>query len=131
MIVKPKLYELVNNNYTQLGGYLLNGVEFLDEIILSNWELKSEIKFTSNNQIINLVNYINSVAFKINKNVLDFILKNNNKYYFFIEPNKIHDLALKTRLTKDEKKELESFYSKKYLEANILGLADLFKNIWC
>jgi hypothetical protein len=39
MIVNGKLYKLIDNNYLELGGYLLNGVEYTDEIILSIWDL--------------------------------------------------------------------------------------------
>ena len=76
-----------------------------------------------------MVNNINTVAFKINENVLDFILKNNNEYNFFTFHNYIHPLTLKSKLNSKEKKELEAFYSKKYLEQNILGLATLFRDV--
>jgi hypothetical protein len=36
MIVPPRSYKWVNNNYTQLGGYLLNDKEYTDLIILPN-----------------------------------------------------------------------------------------------
>lgn len=40
MIVKPKLYEWGSSDYVQLGGYLLNDLEYTDSIILPNYELK-------------------------------------------------------------------------------------------
>ena len=83
MIVKPKLYEMKDNIYIQLGGYLLNDIAYTDGIILPNWELKGETTIASNNKIVDLVNNINSVAFRINQNVLDFFIKNNNRYNFF------------------------------------------------
>jgi len=78
-----------------------------------------------------MVNKINSVAFKINENVLDFILSNNDKYGFFTNPNDNHPLTLKNekQLSLSEKKEIESFNSKKHLELNILGLATIFRNV--
>jgi len=51
----------------------LNGEEYTDEIILSNWELSSKSRFLEGNDNLDKVNKINSVAFKINGNVLDFI----------------------------------------------------------
>jgi hypothetical protein len=114
-------------NYIQLGGYLLNDIEYTDKIILSNWELSAETKFLSKNEIFDMVNFINSVPFKINENVLDFILENNNKYNFYIDSNYIHPLTLKKKLTKTEAKVLESFYSKKFIEQNILGLASIYR----
>lgn len=62
-----------DNNYLELGGYLLNGVEYTDEIILSNWELRSQSSLLERNDIVDMVNKINSVALKINGKVLDFI----------------------------------------------------------
>jgi hypothetical protein len=90
MIVPGKLYKLIDNNYLELGGYLLNGEEYTDERILSNWELSSNSQILERNDIVDMVNKINSVAFKINENVLDFILLNNDKYDFFTKANYIH-----------------------------------------
>jgi DNA-directed RNA polymerase len=74
-----------------------------------------------------MVNCVNSVQFKINKNVLEFILANNNLYNFFIDSNYIHPLTLKSKLTKAEGLELEEFYNQRFKEQNILGLATLFR----
>jgi hypothetical protein len=65
------------------GGYLLNDIEYTDKIILDNWELSSESKLLVENDICDMVNYINSVSFKRTENVLDFILAKNDKYNFF------------------------------------------------
>jgi DNA-directed RNA polymerase len=124
------------NNYLELGGYLLNGEEYTDEIILSNWELSSQSKLLDHNDIISMVNKINSVAFKINGNVLDFILLNNDKYNFFTNVNYIaaqasNPLTLKKKLTLFEKRKLEYFNSRKHLELNILGLATIFREVPC
>ena len=106
MIVPGKLYKLNDNNYLELGGYLLNGEEYTDEIILSNWEFSSKSRLLEWNDISEMVNKINSVAFKINGNVLDFILLNNEKYGFFTNANYIHPLNLKEKLTFSEKREI-------------------------
>nr|QWO71370.1 RNA polymerase [Termitomyces sp. T123] len=129
MIVPGKPYKLKDNNYLELGGYLLNGEEYSDEIILSNWELSSNSAILERNEICDMVNKINSVAFKINENVLDFILLNNDKYDFFIKANYIHPLSLKESLNLAEKREMESFKSRKYLELNILGLVHIFREV--
>jgi DNA-directed RNA polymerase len=76
-----------------------------------------------------MVNKINAVWFRINNDVLDFILNNNNRYNFFIDNNYNHPLAFKNKLNSSELKELEGFHSKKYLEQNILGLSVLFKDV--
>jgi len=129
MIVPGKLYKFNPNKELELGGYLLNGEEYTDEIILANWELSSESKLLERNDISDMVNKINSVAFKINGNVLDYILLNNDKYGFFTKANSIHPLSLKQKLTLREQREIESFNSRKHLEINILGLATIFRDI--
>jgi hypothetical protein len=116
-----------NDAKIELGGYLLNGIEYTDKIISSNWELSTENKFLLNNSVFDMVNCVNSVQFKINKNVLEFILANNNLYNFFIDSNYIHPLTLKSKLTKAEGLELEEFYNQRFKEQNILGLATLFR----
>ena len=77
MVTKPNLYKLGNGDYLEFGGYLLNGIEYTDKIILSNWELSSESKLLDKNKICDMVNKISSVPFKINEKVLDFIFLNN------------------------------------------------------
>jgi DNA-dependent RNA polymerase len=118
-----------NDDNIQLGGYLLNGIEYTDKIISRNWELSTENKFLPNNSVFDMVNFVNSVQFKINENVLDFILANNYLYNFFIDPNYIHPLTLKSKLTKGEGLELEKFYSQRFTEQNILGLAILYSEV--
>ena len=113
-----------------MGGYLLNDIEYTDSLILENWELAQETKISNKNIIYDMVNNISSVAFSINKNVLDFIFNNYIKYNLLIDPDYIHPLTLKTKLTKKEQLELESFNSKKKdLEQNILGLGNIFRDV--
>jgi hypothetical protein len=129
MIVKPKEYK--GNDNSQLGGYLLNDIEYTDSIILPNYELKHQSSILKNNIIYNSVNSLSSVEFKINVEVLDFILniENNKKYQFYTEYDDIHPLTHKTKLTKTELKLLESFNSRKDLEQNIIGLSLIFREV--
>lgn len=55
MVTKPNLYKLGNGDYLEFGGYLLNGIEYTDKIILSNWELSSESKLLDKNKICDMV----------------------------------------------------------------------------
>jgi len=102
---------------------------YSNDIILPNSELSSKSTLLSNNIICSIVNKINSVGFRINSAVLEFILNNNKRYNFFIDNKYIYPLAFKNKLNSLELKELERFNSKKYLEQNILGLSFLFKDI--
>jgi DNA-directed RNA polymerase len=119
MIVKPKPY-----SKDSLGGYLLNDIEYTDPLILENKEFVEETKILNDNVIFDMVNKVSCVAFTINKEVLDFILKNYTKYDLLIDP-----LSLNEKLKIRERKELESFNSKRDLEQNILGLAIAYQHL--
>ena len=130
MIVKPKMYtrNIVNGkNKEILGGYLLNDEKFTDSMIIPNWELKKSSFIKEDNVIYNLINNVNSVGFKINKDMLDFINTYNDKFNLLITPY-LED-KIKTRLSKAEYTNLESYISKLDLQENILGLAKVYSNI--
>jgi hypothetical protein len=134
MIVKPKKYSINwDTGREVLGGYLLNDKEFVSSLIISNYELKDQSKILRDNSIFNMVNNISSVAYKINVQVLDFILEKNLDYGLFLDPNFKHPLLIKkekgNKLTKLEKTNLDSFLSRVQLEMNILGLALIFKYV--
>jgi hypothetical protein len=136
MIAKPKNYERVNfyredgTKYTieKLGGYFLNNLFNNDEIIINNWRLKFESKIKDFNMIYDTINKMSSVGFKINKNVLNFIIEFNEVYDLTLI-DKIHPLEVKQKkdkLTKKESKELESFISQKRVQDNIIALAYVY-----
>jgi DNA-directed RNA polymerase len=80
-----------------------------------------------------MVNQISSVGYKINIQVLEFILEKGLDYSLILDPNFKHPLSIKiengNKLTKLEKSTLESFLSKRQLEMNVLGLALIFKYV--
>ena len=126
MIVRPKPY----TNMTD-GGYLLNDEYTTDSIIQNKWNNREPSQIKNKNVIYDLINNINSVGYKINTNVLEFILYRRPDY-FKDEINDFrykHPLLDKRKLTKKEKVELDSYLSKKELQENILGLASVFSNI--
>jgi hypothetical protein len=134
MIVKPKKYSMNwDTGKEVLGGYLLNDKEFVNNLIISNPELKDQSKILRDNSIFDMVNKISSVGYKINIQVLDFILDNSLDFDIILDPNFKHPLFIKkekgNKLTKLEKTTLDSFLSRRQLEMNILGLALIFKNV--
>jgi hypothetical protein len=133
MIVKPKDYSLSESGKEILGGYLLNDKEFVSPLIIKNSELKDQSVIDKNNYIYKMINNMSSVGFKINEDVLDFILTNGVKYNLVIDPDYVHDLELKKKegktLSLYETKDLDSFISKRNLERNIIGLALIYRNI--
>lgn len=127
MIVNPKKYIKDDNGQVKLGGYLLNDVEFDTPVIIHNPELREQSVISNTDSLYKTINNINSVGFKINTEVLDFIYNNAQTYKLVTDPKFIHPLEFKKKLTMHEAKELEGFRSKKYLEMNILGIANIYR----
>lgn len=127
MIVKPKLYGRIKNVEGKvkevLGGYLLNDEKFTDSIIIPNWELKKSSVIKDNNVVYNLVNNLNSVGFKINKDMLNFLDVYADEYNLLLPPI---TQQVKSRISKSEYNKLESYVSKLDLQENILGLARVY-----
>lgn len=77
MVVEPKSY-----GDGILGGYLLNGDKYDNNIIIRSSDLKYRSQLQHENKVYNLVNGVMKVPYKINTELLDFILdKNNNTKY--------------------------------------------------
>lgn len=72
---------------------------------------------------------MNGVPYKINEELFYFMLENNHKYNFFIPENEVHPLSLKTKLSKAEISELESFKSKQYLDNNVMNIAYIYSRV--
>ena len=134
MIVKPKEYYIdEKTGIHKLGGYLLNDIEIINSLIIKNSNLREQSTFISNS-VINMVNNMSSVGFKINIEVLNFILENGYKFNLLLDSNLINDLESKLKKNSDkinisEMKKLESFNSQKRLELNILGISLIYKNV--
>ena len=134
MIVKPKPYYRIklSDGYVKehLGGYLLNDIAYTDEIIKQKWNNKINTEIRDENVIYNLVNNINSVGFKINTDVLDFI-NTYRSIYDLIETDRDNsgNLLTKSKLNESEYRELESYLSKRVQENNILGIAKAYSHI--
>jgi hypothetical protein len=91
MIVEPKIWSDKN-----IGGYLLDEFNELvknNEIVRSNPYLKIQSSIT--NTQINTINFLNSIPFEINKNMLNFIKIEGEKEgsIIFNGYNKLHPLA--------------------------------------
>lgn len=124
----PMISPPVKWNSKTYGGYLNNGVEF-DPLIKPS--RKSSLKTTLNGDkkhiIYNTINYMSQIPYRINIEVLNFILENYEK------------LGLKTSIhpatnnyytsTRKIKTEIENNNSLFYLSKNIIGLAKLLSNV--
>ena len=76
IIVKLKQYiqQTVNTQIIKrLDRYLWNNIKTSNTLIIDKWNLKEFSEIKKDNVIYNLVNNINSVGYKINKDLLNFI----------------------------------------------------------
>ena len=132
MIVPPKKYTRVDGKDI-LGGFLLNDIDYTLPLIIKNSELKEQSSIKDVNIIFDTVNNLSSVGYKINTDVLEFILEKGIEYDLITDPDFKHPIEIKKinqkKLTISENNSLDSFLSKKQLEMNILGLALTFKNV--
>jgi hypothetical protein len=131
MIVKPKNYKKVGDKEI-LGGYLLNGELYEDAIIIKNSRLRSNSIISDNNIIYETINNMSSVGYKINKDVLNFIYLYNDKFNLTLINSKHpleNNVIRKKKLYKRELSDLESFRSKRFVQENILAIADIFENV--
>lgn len=120
MIVPPKKY-----SKEALGGYYLNDVEY-DETLISrkrNFGIPSEIE--DNNVIYNSINNMMRTPFKVNKDLLNYLLEYNYKHKLLISSDQKHKLE-NIKRTKIQEKEYQQFLSKKILERYILLIAHIF-----
>jgi len=101
MIVPHKtFYREIKTGENILGGYLLNDREFVYSLIIENSKLKEQSIIGDNNLLFNTVNRLSNVGFKINTEVLEFILDKGLDYKLFTDPNFIHPLEIKKKKIK-------------------------------
>lgn len=72
MVVKPKPY-IQSDDHISLGGYLNNDVFYTKSMFIDKVGYKNSTVLNKENDVINLINGMNSVKYKINKDTLDFI----------------------------------------------------------
>ena len=121
MIVEPKKYDKEN-----LGGYLLNNVKYSDELIIHKDIIKDKSLIKDDNVIYDMVNRISSTPYKINNELLDYIL--NNKHNLLMDPDEPSIYENIENKSKHQRAKHSSYISKINLQETILGIAEFFKN---
>jgi hypothetical protein len=128
MIVEPKPY-----NNDELGGYLLNDNEYEENIITKKIGMKESSKILSNNIIYDSVNNMMKTAFKINIELLNYLISYNDDHKLLIlEGDIIYKNLSDTDLNKmdpKEKKLYQQYLSKKLLHDYIINIATAYKNV--
>lgn len=121
MVVEPKDY-----TSESLGGYLLNNVKTSDGLIIEKSGYKHTSELNNSSIIYKLVNGVSKVPYKINQELLDFVI--NNKHLGLLidntKPHKYQDI----NRTKYQDKVYKSYVSKLLLQENILDIASIYRN---
>lgn len=129
MIVRPKLWERKKSEQgirEILGGYLLNDEKYVRPLLIPKWNFGKPTLINDENLVYDLVNNVNSVGYKVNKDVMEFIGSYGLEFDLVISTAYIHPLSLKPKLTKAKYVELTSFLSQRDLQESILILAELY-----
>ena len=125
MIIEPKSYDK-----DKLGGYLLNDVEYDDGIITKKIGLKEYSRILDNNIIYCSVNGMMKTAFKINKNLLNYLIDYNHEHKLLtMNEDSIYKNIEESSLDSKEKKLYQKYLSKKLLHDYVIRIAILYKNV--
>jgi hypothetical protein len=104
-----------------LGDYLSNDNYIEDDLFINKKGYRDITVLMPNNSVINLINRVNNIAYKINKDVLNFI------ELYSIEKGTILKEFRENPLKK--KKNLRSLTNSIYAKANILNIAETYLSI--
>lgn len=128
MIVEPKPYSI-----DELGGYLLNDNEYDEHIITKKIGMKQASNILENNIIFYSVNNMMKTAFKINIELLKYLIDHNDEHKLLIlEGDNIYKNLNDTDLNNmdpKEKKLYQQYLSKKLLHDYIINIAITYKNV--
>jgi hypothetical protein len=125
MIVEPKDYVCTSSTNLTLksGGYYLNNELFTQPLVNKNYE-QSDNPIVSSTMVVDTLNNMMKVPFKINTDLLDFILDNQKLLLL----DDYHPLIDKVNRSKREEREYQSYVSQKILEDYVLLIAITFRD---
>lgn len=136
MIIKP-LPIVINNEgkLIQFGGSLSNNKYKMSTLRSHSYENISANDMTYTNNVINAINFVNSVEYTINKELYYIITHNNfiknNENLIYFTPH--HQTGEINKLLKDKKHHEVSYiykYNSKYIsDVSILNIAKLMLNV--
>lgn len=118
------------NEYSdnKLGGFLLNNFEYAEPLISYKHGYSIPSVIEEENIIYNTINSMMKTPFKVNKDLLNYLLKNNHIHKLLINSDYKHEFA-DIKRTKRQEKEYQEFLSKKTLEKYILLIANIYSNV--
>ena len=134
MICEPKPFIYSNDpKNNKLGGYLLNDINYTDDIFKDKRGYEVRTKLSNDNIVVSLINGLSKVPYRINTDTLEYI-----KLYGLEKDIILNDSDDKLQkfiqspynsFNKDERSLYRSLYSRILLEKNILSIADCFSSV--
>ena len=123
MIVKPKPY-----SEEDLGGYLLNGVEYDQPLFTKKIGYANNSEIDDDSIIYSVINNMMETPFKVNKDLLNYLLNYNHIHKLLINPEYVHKFA-DIKRNKYQEKEYQKFMSEKILQEYIIKIAYTYSNM--
>jgi DNA-directed RNA polymerase, mitochondrial len=123
MIVKPKPY-----SENDLGGYLLNDIEYDENLIRGKLGYNIPSTIQDENIIYFVVNKMMETPFKVNKELLNYLIEYNHIHKLLINPDYKHEFS-DIKRNKSQEIEYQKFISKKLLEEYIIKIAQTYSNV--
>ena len=111
MIVKPKPY-----SKETFGGYILNNVNFCDDLFIKRHAYGYSSQLSDNSKIYDMINNMSSIPFKINTELLEYVLDKGHQLGLIINPADKHKFADIGKRTKYQEGEFISHNSKIMVE---------------
>lgn len=121
MIVPPKKYKTKSD-----GGYLLNDVSYTEDIFTINKQIRDSSEIIDDNKLYYLINNVTQTPFKVNKELLSFILSDKGRHILINQSDFLQYEDIK--LSKYKQTKYKSLLSKFVLQEFILRIGDLYKN---
>ena len=124
MIVPPKDY----SNTDGYGGYLLNDIEYKEDLFIDKkgYKISTAISCCNNYNIYDIINNINKTPFKVNSELLDFLLY-NDQWDLLLDENKPHKYAYLTKRNKLQESKYRAHNSKVVLQEIVLDIANFYR----
>lgn len=121
MLVKPKDY-----TFKSLGGYLYNDIKFSEDLFIKSPIHTHQTNVDKNGMFYNNLNKINSVGFKINNDLFNFLVEYSHKLLLSSE-HPFDGKDLKT-LSKKELKDYKGYKSKVLSQEVVMEIASFYKD---
>lgn len=130
MVCEPKDYvQSSEGKIVKLGGYLLNDVKYSNPPIRNKMGHKKDSTLEPENLIVDLVNGMSKVPYKINREVLDFVYEYGIEKEILVESREEIRSYLDDNKETNKTKQFKSLVSQYLHQKNVLSIAEVYSNV--